>query len=146
MVCLHAVLIEGAGGGGGDPGVMAGRESRAMEGQTGGRPARMITEVVPSPTSSSWALDSSIMLLAAGCLTSISRRMACPSLVMTATGRGLGVRSASKAPVGRHAHGGEQRGGLRRGPQHSPMPPMGSRSILSIERGPSVVRTMSDTA
>ena len=52
--------------------------------QAGNRPARMMTLVVPSPTSSSWALDSSIMLLAAGCLTSISRRIACPSLVMTA--------------------------------------------------------------
>ena len=47
--------------------------------------------------------------LAAGCETSISRRMALPSLVST-------------------------------------MPPLASSSILSIARGPSVVRTMSATA
>lgn len=69
----------------------------------------MMTDVVPSPTSSSCARLSSIMLFAAGCDTSTSRKIALPSFVMT-------------------------------------MPPMGSRSILSIERGPSVVRTMSDTA
>lgn len=44
---------------------------------------RMMTVVVPSPTSSSWVRLSSIMLLAAGCDTSISRRMAWPSLVST---------------------------------------------------------------
>jgi len=43
-------------------------------------PAKTITLVVPSPTSSSYALDISNILLAAGCLTSISLRMACPSL------------------------------------------------------------------
>lgn len=42
---------------------------------------RMMTLVVPSPTSSSWVRESSIMLLAAGWATSISRRMALPSLV-----------------------------------------------------------------
>jgi hypothetical protein len=72
-------------------------------------PARMMTEVVPSPTSSSWARESSIMLFAAGWLTSTSRRIELPSLVMT-------------------------------------MPPIGSRIILSIDRGPSVVRIMSLTA
>lgn len=46
-------------------------------------PARIMTVVVPSPTSSSCVLASSIMLFAAGCATSISRRMACPSLVRT---------------------------------------------------------------
>jgi hypothetical protein len=72
-------------------------------------PARIITLVVPSPTSSSWLRASSNMDLAAGWATSISLRIAFPSLVIT-------------------------------------MPPMGSSSILSIERGPNVVRTMSDTA
>lgn len=67
-----------------------------------------MTVVVPSPTSSSCVLLSSIMLLAAGCATSISRSIACPSLVMT-------------------------------------MPPMGSRSILSIALGPRHDRTMSAT-
>jgi hypothetical protein len=43
----------------------------------------MMTVVVPSPTSSSCVLLSSIMLLAAGCATSISRRIAWPSLVRT---------------------------------------------------------------
>ena len=72
-------------------------------------PLRMMTDVVPSPTSSSCARDSSIMLLAAGWLTSTSRRMQLPSLVMT-------------------------------------MPPIGSNNILSIDRGPNVVRMMSATA
>mmetsp|Transcript_23875 Transcript_23875/g.64022 ORF Transcript_23875/g.64022 Transcript_23875/m.64022 type:complete len:261 (+) Transcript_23875:1266-2048(+) len=72
-------------------------------------PASTMTDVVPSPTSSSCARESSIMLLAAGCLTSTSRRIELPSFVIT-------------------------------------MPPIGSSSILSIERGPSVVRTISDTA
>jgi hypothetical protein len=44
---------------------------------------RMITDVVPSPTSSSCALDSSIILLAAGWDTSTSRRMQLPSFVIT---------------------------------------------------------------
>lgn len=78
-----------------------------LDGQTDS--PRIMTEVVPSPTSSSCALESSIMLLAAGWLTSTSRRMQCPSFVIT-------------------------------------MPPMGSRSILSMERGPSVVRMMPATA
>ncbi len=70
---------------------------------------RMMTDVVPSPTSSSCVRDRSIMLLAAGWDTSISRRMALPSLVTA-------------------------------------MPPMGSSSILSMERGPRVVRITSATA
>ena len=70
---------------------------------------KMMTDVVPSPTSSSCDRDNSIMLLAAGWLTSISRRMALPSFVIT-------------------------------------MPPIGSSSIFSIDRGPSVVRMISDTA
>lgn len=69
----------------------------------------MMTEVVPSPTSSSWVLLSSIMLLPAGWLTSSSRRMALPSLVRT-------------------------------------MPPMESRIILSMARGPRAVRTTLQTA
>mmetsp|Transcript_9912 Transcript_9912/g.42152 ORF Transcript_9912/g.42152 Transcript_9912/m.42152 type:complete len:246 (+) Transcript_9912:1147-1884(+) len=72
-------------------------------------PARMITEVVPSPTSSSCVRDSSIIDFAAGCVTSISRRIALPSFVNT-------------------------------------MPPEASRIIFSIERGPRVVRMMSETA
>lgn len=43
----------------------------------------MMTVVVPSPTSSSWVRLLSIMLFAAGCETSISRRIACPSFVKT---------------------------------------------------------------
>lgn len=43
-------------------------------------PAMIITLVVPSPTSSSYALLISNILFAAGCFTSISRRIACPSL------------------------------------------------------------------
>ena len=46
-------------------------------------PAKMITSVVPSPTSSSWVRSNSIISLAAGCATSISRKIACPSLVST---------------------------------------------------------------
>ncbi|RUP43620.1 hypothetical protein BC936DRAFT_136932, partial [Jimgerdemannia flammicorona] len=67
---------------------------------------KMMTLVVPSPTSSSCVRLSSIMDLAAGWATSTSRRMALPSLV-------------------------------------SRMPPMGSSSILSMERGPRHVRMMS---
>ena len=70
---------------------------------------RMITDVVPSPTSSSCVRLSSIMLFAAGCETSTSRRMLLPSFV-------------------------------------SRIPPIGSRSIFSMERGPNVVRMMSATA
>lgn len=44
---------------------------------------RIMTVVVPSPTSSSCVRLSSIMLLAAGCETSISRRIAWPSFVRT---------------------------------------------------------------
>jgi hypothetical protein len=40
-----------------------------------------MTEVVPSPTSSSCVLLSSIMFFAAGCATSISRKIAFPSFV-----------------------------------------------------------------
>ena len=43
----------------------------------------MMTVVVPSPTSSSCVLLSSIMLFAAGCATSISRKIAWPSFVRT---------------------------------------------------------------
>merc|ERR1719158_825657 len=45
--------------------------------------ANTITDVVPSPTSSSWVLAISIIVLAAGCWTVISLRIALPSLVMT---------------------------------------------------------------
>lgn len=84
-------------------------------------PAITMTEVVPSPTSSSCAweksnlinkyltLANSIMLLAAGCYTSISRRIAFPSFVIT-------------------------------------IPPMGSRSIFNIDLGPRVEMTISETA
>ena len=40
-------------------------------------------EVVPSPTSSSWVLAISTIILAAGCSMSICLRMVAPSLVMT---------------------------------------------------------------
>jgi len=46
-------------------------------------PAKIITDVVPSPTSSSYVLEISIMFLAAGWLTSISLRIAFQSLVIT---------------------------------------------------------------
>mmetsp|Transcript_28979 Transcript_28979/g.55507 ORF Transcript_28979/g.55507 Transcript_28979/m.55507 type:complete len:236 (-) Transcript_28979:53-760(-) len=72
-------------------------------------PARIMTEVVPSPTSSSCVRERSIIAFAAGWTTSISRRIAFPSFVST-------------------------------------MPPCASRSIFSMDRGPSVVRMMSATA
>jgi len=43
----------------------------------------MITDVVPSPTSSSCTLASSITLFAAGCWTSIYLKIAFPSFVIT---------------------------------------------------------------
>mmetsp|Transcript_5841 Transcript_5841/g.19877 ORF Transcript_5841/g.19877 Transcript_5841/m.19877 type:complete len:502 (-) Transcript_5841:120-1625(-) len=46
-------------------------------------PAKMMTDVVPSPTSSSCVRESSIIDLAHGCDTSISRKMALPSFVST---------------------------------------------------------------
>mmetsp|Transcript_5061 Transcript_5061/g.16202 ORF Transcript_5061/g.16202 Transcript_5061/m.16202 type:complete len:332 (-) Transcript_5061:42-1037(-) len=46
-------------------------------------PAKIITLVVPSPTSSSWLLASSIIDFAAGCVTSISLKIAFPSFVIT---------------------------------------------------------------
>ena len=46
-------------------------------------PVIHITEVVPSPTSSSYILANSIKDLAAGCLQSISLKIACPSFVIT---------------------------------------------------------------
>lgn len=54
----------------------------------------MITLVVPSPTSSSCVLDNSIIDLAAGCATSISRRIACPSFVklQVVSGMSLAIR------------------------------------------------------
>ena len=80
-------------------------------------PARMITLVVPSPTSSSCDRESSSMLLAAGWATSISRRMALPSLVMTMPPMGsssifnmdLGpsvLRTISATACGEHAKEG----------------------------------------
>merc|ERR1719414_2226403 len=45
--------------------------------------AKTTTEVVPSPTSSSWVRAISMSILAAGFWTVISRKMALPSLVMT---------------------------------------------------------------
>jgi hypothetical protein len=46
-------------------------------------PAKTITLVVPSPTSSSYDLEISSMDFAAGWLTSISLKIACPSLDKT---------------------------------------------------------------
>ena len=43
--------------------------------------ARTATVVVPSPTSSSWVLEISMRILAAGLSTCIERRMVAPSLV-----------------------------------------------------------------
>jgi hypothetical protein len=51
--------------------------------RNGGVAPNIITVVVPSPTSSSCVRLNSIILFAAGCATSISRRMAWPSLVRT---------------------------------------------------------------
>ena len=44
-------------------------------------PARIMTEVVPSPTSSSWVLEISINILAAGLSTKIDYNIVAPSLV-----------------------------------------------------------------
>ncbi|KUG16152.1 hypothetical protein ASZ90_014195 [hydrocarbon metagenome] len=46
-------------------------------------PARITAVVVPSPTSVSWVLAISTIILAAGCSISISLRIVTPSLVMT---------------------------------------------------------------
>jgi hypothetical protein len=46
-------------------------------------PDKIITDVVPSPTSSSYALLTSNILFAAGWVTSISLKIACPSLERT---------------------------------------------------------------
>jgi len=61
----------------------------------------MMTDVVPSPVSSSCVLDNSIMLFAAGCVTSISLKIAFPSFVNTipttnATERGTRRRSITR--------------------------------------------------
>src|SRR3989338_11112522 len=45
-------------------------------------PATMTTDVVPSPTSSSWSVARLTRTLAAGCSTSKSERIVAPSLVM----------------------------------------------------------------
>ncbi len=45
--------------------------------------ASTTTVVVPSPASLSWALDSSTIILAEGCSTSISSRIVAPSFVIT---------------------------------------------------------------
>ncbi len=46
-------------------------------------PATTAALVVPSPTSSSWVLDTSTTIFAAGCSMSISLRMVAPSFVIT---------------------------------------------------------------
>eukprot|EP01137_Pigoraptor_chileana_P019539 Opistho-2@80698 len=62
-------------------------------------PARMITDVVPSPTSSSCVLLISIIDFAAGCDTSISRKMAFPSFVMTMPPIGsMSILSMARGP------------------------------------------------
>ena len=178
------------------PGALAARlRARGIRPRGLTSPVRMMTEVVPSPTSSSWARESSIMLLAAGWLTSTwagtsgeterahTREGWRP--VFAAAQRRAGLKHPPAPPTGRSAAapGGRRRlvrkeGRARRAraarscwpPQRwrdvlggggSPgptsrrmqfpslvmtMPPMGSRSILSIDRGPSVVRMMLDTA
>mmetsp|Transcript_70079 Transcript_70079/g.222136 ORF Transcript_70079/g.222136 Transcript_70079/m.222136 type:complete len:208 (-) Transcript_70079:97-720(-) len=45
-------------------------------------PQRTVTEVVPSPATTSWDLESSTSIFAAGCETSILSRIVAPSLVM----------------------------------------------------------------
>lgn len=124
--------------------------------------------------------------LAAGWVTSISRRMACPSLVSTMpaninatqqrTGRAHRIMSGQeqvgrlhtptapataaraayaadgwrdKAAVGHHVHGPCSAGWKIVADRcwHSRLsPPLGSSSIFSMDRGPSVVRIMSETA
>lgn len=59
----------------------------------------MMTLVVPSPTSSSWVLESSIMLFAAGWATSISRRIALPSFVSLSGARVSLPKPAPSRPV-----------------------------------------------
>jgi len=50
-------------------------------------PAKTTAVVVPSPTSASWVLAISTIILAAGCSMSISLRIVTPSLVMTTSPR-----------------------------------------------------------
>ncbi len=50
-------------------------------------PASSTAVVVPSPTSLSWVLATSIIILAAGCCTSISSSTVAPSLVMVMSPR-----------------------------------------------------------
>ena len=61
-------------------------------------PARMTTEVVPSPASTSWALDVWISRLAVGCITERFFRMVAPSFVMMTSP--LAVSSSLSMPLG----------------------------------------------
>ena len=87
---------------------------------------RMITLVVPSPHSSSCVLLSSIMFFAAGCATSISRRMAFPSFVSLAITVSAGTINTVKKNTNR-------------------IPPIGSRIIFSMAFGPRHVLITSAT-
>ena len=77
------------------------------------------TPVVPSPTSSSWDLESSTISLAIWCSTSIILRMVAPSFVMVTSPSGL--TNILSIPVwgGRRRKGGggrgEEEGGRRKG-------------------------------
>lgn len=86
---------------------------------------KMITLVVPSPHSSSCVRLSSIMFLAAGCATSISRRIAFPSFVS------LNERASVPNRVKSY--------------QTHRMPPIGSSIIFSMAFGPKHVRITSAT-
>ena len=85
-----------------------------------------MTDVVPSPHSSSCVLLSSIMFLAAGCATSISRKMAFPSFVSLQVVDRFSIHSKEKNLTDK-------------------MPPIGSKIIFSIALGPKHVRITSAT-
>jgi hypothetical protein len=122
---VHAAVQEGLGllkelagcaGAGARPSG-AGRAARAR-----GHAPMTMTDVVPSPTSSSCVRLSSIIDLAAGCDTSISRRMALPSLVCaharTHARMQASVPRARRTPATNHrdaAHGVEDH--LEHGPR-----------------------------
>lgn len=86
---------------------------------------RMITLVVPSPHSSSCVRLSSIMFFAAGCATSISRKIALPSFV-----------NLANCQAQEHD---------KKYDQTYRIPPMGSRIIFSIALGPKHVLITSAT-
>lgn len=88
---------------------------------------RIITLVVPSPHSSSCVRLSSIMFLAAGCATSISRRIALPSLV------NLNCSNVRFQQIKLSS------------PKTHKIPPIGSKIIFNIAFGPRHVLITSAT-